>query len=141
MALSQDRPKRKRTGGKYQKRRDKKRRYLAGTPVKTTIDEQAKRKIVGVRGGNKKVKIRVADVVNVIVDGKHKKAKIVKVAFSPANKHYVRLGIITRKAVVETDAGYVRVTSRPGQQGAIHGVLLTKAESTEIESLKAKKSK
>ena len=43
---------------------------------------------------------------------------------NPANIHYVRRNIITRGAVVDTSAGKARVTSRPGQTGALSGVLV-----------------
>jgi small subunit ribosomal protein S8e len=37
----------------------------------------------------------------------------------------VRQNIVTRGAVIETEAGRARVTSRPGQHGVINAVLIT----------------
>ena len=41
-----------------------------------------------------------------------------------ANPNYVRRNIITKGAIVETSAGKAKVTSRPGQDGVINGVLI-----------------
>ena len=38
--------------------------------------------------------------------------------------NYVRQNIITKGAVIMTDAGKARVTSRPGQSGSINAVLI-----------------
>ena len=51
--------------------------------------------------------------------------KILDVIENPANPHYVRQNIVTRGAIIETDAGRARVTSRPGQHGVISAVLIT----------------
>jgi small subunit ribosomal protein S8e len=54
------------------------------------------------------------------------KSKIKTVKENPANPHYVRMNIITKGAVIETDAGLARVTSRPGQHGVVNAVLIKK---------------
>ena len=59
------------------------------------------------------------------VKGKTAQAKILDVIENPANPHYVRQNIVTRSAIIETDAGRARVTSRPGQHGVISAVLIT----------------
>ena len=41
-----------------------------------------------------------------------------------ADPNYVRRNIVTKGAVVDTDVGRVRVTSRPGMHGVVSGVLL-----------------
>jgi small subunit ribosomal protein S8e len=53
-----------------------------------------------------------------------KKTKIISVEGNQANPHYVRRNIITKGAVVKTEMGSVRITSRPGQTGFLNGVLL-----------------
>lgn len=91
----------------------------------TKIGER-KIKIVRTRGGNKKVKVAADKKINV-ADPKTnevKPAKIISVVENPANPHLVRRNIITKGAIVETDLGKVRVTSRPGQDGVINGVLI-----------------
>jgi small subunit ribosomal protein S8e len=42
-----------------------------------------------------------------------------------ANIHYVRRNIINKGAIIETNLGKARVTSRPGQTGTINAVLLS----------------
>ena len=41
-----------------------------------------------------------------------------------ANPNYVRRNIITKGAIVETPEGNAKVTSRPGQDGVINGILI-----------------
>jgi small subunit ribosomal protein S8e len=40
------------------------------------------------------------------------------------NPEYVRMNIVTRGAVVETELGKARVTNRVGQDGIVNGVLI-----------------
>jgi small subunit ribosomal protein S8e len=56
--------------------------------------------------------------------GKTAKATITTVTGNPANINYVRRNIITKGAIIQTSAGKARVTSRPGQHGAINAVLI-----------------
>ena len=49
---------------------------------------------------------------------------MVTVVDSPADVNYVRRNILTKGAVVETDAGKVRLTSRPGKDGVLNGTLI-----------------
>ena len=37
---------------------------------------------------------------------------------------YVRRNIITKGAIVKTEAGLVKITSRPGQDGTLNGILV-----------------
>jgi len=48
------------------------------------------------------------------------------VVSSEANRHFVRRNIITKGAIVRTEAGDAKITSRPGQEGAINAVLIKK---------------
>jgi small subunit ribosomal protein S8e len=41
-----------------------------------------------------------------------------------ADTNYVRRNIVTKGAIVETDIGQVKVTSRPGMHGVVSGILL-----------------
>ena len=54
----------------------------------------------------------------------YKKAKIINEIENPANRNFIRRNILTRGAVVETDAGKARITSRPGQDGVVNAVLV-----------------
>jgi len=78
------------------------------------------------RGGSEKLKLLSVDKIN-IADPKTKKVrrvKILSVEKNPANPHFVRRNVITKGAVIRTEAGLVRVTSRPGQDGIVNGILL-----------------
>ena len=52
------------------------------------------------------------------------RATINTVLENDADPNYVRRNIITKGAIVGTDIGRVRVTSRPGMHGVVSGVLL-----------------
>jgi small subunit ribosomal protein S8e len=43
---------------------------------------------------------------------------------NPANKNFVRRNILTKGAVVATDLGKAKITSRPGQDGEVNAILL-----------------
>jgi len=36
----------------------------------------------------------------------------------------VRMNVITKGAIIETDKGNVKVTNRPGQEGHVQGILI-----------------
>lgn len=69
-----------------------------------------------------------AEYANVLnpADKKMKKVKIVAVNENPANPNYVQRNIITKGAIIQTDAGLARVVSRPSQDGVINAILLSK---------------
>ena len=56
--------------------------------------------------------------------GKTTLATITNVVENDSNPNYIRRNILTKGAVVESDLGRVRITSRPGHDGVINGVLL-----------------
>jgi len=58
--------------------------------------------------------------------GKAKKSKIVRVKSSPANRDYERRGVITKGAILETEAGEAVVSSRPTADGVVNAVLTSK---------------
>lgn len=125
MAVTQHRSKKKPTGARYLSARGKRKAEMGNTPTMTKVGETSA-KHVKERGCNTKMKTLTADTVN-LLDPKTKKfskAKIVKVVESPANRHFVIRNILTKGAVVETDKGKARITSRPGQEGAINAVLI-----------------
>lgn len=81
-------------------------------------------------GGNEKLRLYSADVANV-TDPKTKKmskTKILTVVENPADPHFVRRNVITKGAIINTELGKARVTSRPGQHGTVNAVLLEKKE-------------
>jgi len=77
-----------------------------------------------------KVRIAAADfaVVTDKASGKSSKSKLLRVIRNPANVDYQRRGVITKGAIVETELGQVRVTSRPGQDGVINAILVEKSQ-------------
>lgn len=115
--------KRKVSGGRYKKDRKKRKSELKKYAVLAKIGKD-KRKVVRVRGGNKKVKLLFGEYVNVFYEKGCKKVKIKSIIENLADRHFVRRGIITKGCVVETEIGKVRITSRPGQTGTLDGVLI-----------------
>ncbi len=115
---------RKPSGGLRKPHRKKKKYELGRQWIPVTIGKEA-RKLVRVRGGNYKVRLLRAEFANVAVEkGKVVKARILRVVENPANPHYARRAIITKGAIIETEAGFAKVTSRPGQDGVVNAVLL-----------------
>ncbi|MBL7206786.1 MAG: 30S ribosomal protein S8e [Candidatus Aenigmarchaeota archaeon] len=112
--------KRKSSGG-ILNRNKKKKLHQRGSEFLETVIE--KRKIATKRktGGKLKIKLKSDNKVNVSGKGS---VKIVSVEQNPANIHYVRRNILTKGSVVKTDIGLVRVTSRPGQDGLVNGILV-----------------
>ncbi|MBS3172016.1 30S ribosomal protein S8e [Candidatus Woesearchaeota archaeon] len=126
MAISQVRPRRKVTGSRYKDLRKKKQFELGRDPTLTKIGEKNK-KLIRIMSGKYKEITLVADTINVI-DSKSKKsmqAKIKTVVENPANRHFVRRNILTKGTIVETDKGKVKITSRPGQEGNLNGILVS----------------
>ena len=125
MALWQGRSRRKPSGGRLRPLR-KKRKFEIGREQQFAFVGPQKVKLYRVRGANQKVRILNAEWANVTdpKTGTTKKAKILTVRENPSNPHFVTRNIVTRTAVVETDLGLARVTSRPGQDGVVNAVLV-----------------
>jgi small subunit ribosomal protein S8e len=77
-----------------------------------------------VRGKNVKTAIKTIGTVNLVIDSKAKKVKILKVLENATNNDYQRRGIISKGAILETAEGKCRVMSRPGQHGVVNAVLI-----------------
>ena len=88
-----------------------------------------------VRGGKRKFRLLSADIANVTdpETRQTKQAKILTVVENPADPHFVRRNLLTRGAVIETELGKARVTSRPGQVGIINAVLIEPRKVPEEE--------
>ena len=124
MAQTQRKSKRKSTGGQYKKLRKKKKRDFGSDFIPVRIGEKRKKKTRGLSKNNKE-RLMQADKANVFdQSGKSKVVEIVSVEQNPANPHFVRMGIVTKGAVIKTELGLAKVTSRPGQHGVINAVLL-----------------
>ena len=125
MAIWQGESKRKPSGGRRMMSHKKRKFEIGREPVLTTIGA-TKRKYVRVRAGETRVRMLKAQVANVTnpKTGKTAPAKITTVTGNPANINYVRRNILTKGAIIQTTAGKARITSRPGQHGAINAVLV-----------------
>lgn len=116
--------KRKPTGGKKRPWRGKRAFEGGSEPTETTVGP-TKQRFVHTFGGGLKVRLASAEFATVTDQGtgKSTKTKILRVITNPANVDYQRRRVITKGAVISTEAGEARVTSRPGQDGVINAVL------------------
>ncbi|MGC8816787.1 MAG: 30S ribosomal protein S8e [Candidatus Hadarchaeum sp.] len=125
MARWQGRSLKKPSGGRIWPSRHKRKREMGSEflePKKGAKKEIKKR----VFGGGEKKKLLYADVANVVdpKTGRAQKAKIITVVQNPADMHFVRRNILTRGAIIETELGKAKITSRPGQTGTVEAVLI-----------------
>lgn len=125
MAIWQGESKRKPSGGRRMMSHKKRKFEIGREAVLPTIGAD-KRKYVRIRAGEIRVRMLTANTANVTnpKTGKTAKATIKTVTGNPANINYVRRNILTKGAIVQTSAGKARITSRPGQHGAINAVLV-----------------
>lgn len=122
------RSKRKITGGLL-KRASKKKRHQRGRDFLPAHIGKVKVKIQRSRGGNRKFMMLSSNVANVMVNGKAQKTKITAVVENKADSQFVRRNIITKGAVIQTELGKARVTSRPGQDGIVNAVMIEEKAS------------
>ncbi|MFN7991860.1 MAG: 30S ribosomal protein S8e [Candidatus Micrarchaeia archaeon] len=110
------------TGGRRRKFKDKKLAHLGGGFAATKVADKPLKSRVRMRGGSFGVKLKKTNRINVVMkDGKVKQATIKRVLESH-NPEFVRMNIITKGAMVETELGKVKVTNRVGQDGVVNGV-------------------
>lgn len=116
---------RKPTGGLLRLNRKKRRDDIGSEFLETKIGPK-RVKVIRTSGGGRKLNLLAADSVNVAdpKTGKITKTKLLTVKENPANTNYVRRNVITKGAVVKTELGLARITSRPGQAGVLNGVLV-----------------
>ena len=120
--------KKKPSGGRKKAYRMKRRYERGSFPTETTLGEP-RQKMVRRRGGNIKTRLPSTNLVNVSDhSGKTQKTEIMRVIRNPANVDYDRRGVITKGTIIETSLGQARVTSRPGQDGLVNAVLVSKKE-------------
>ena len=119
----QGRSLRKRTGGRRRNFRNKRKHELGRESTETQVGED-KRKTVDTRGNTRKVRAIDVETATVATDDGAVAAEIENVAENPSNPNYARRNIITKGAILDTSEGRVRVTSRPGQDGQVNGVLV-----------------
>ena len=117
--------KRKPSGGRKRMMRGKRRTEISSEKQYAVLGD-SKRKKYRKTGASTQVKVLSDDIINVNnpTDGTTKSIKFSTVTKNPSNPNYVRRNILTKGAVVETELGKVRISSRPGQDGVINGTLI-----------------
>ncbi len=125
MVLTSQRSKRQSTGARYKAYRGKRIFEIRNPPILTKIGER-KVKVTRVRGAGIKKALMSAKFVNVYDSKtkKYSKLEVKTILENTANRHFVRRNIVTKGAVVETEKGKVKITSRPGQEAVLNGVLI-----------------
>ena len=123
MTKWQLRSKRKPTG-KLRRRMSKKKKYQRGRDYSPT--HLGEKKVVRLRtkGGSAKLLALSANMANVTSGGRSQKTKIISVVENPANPQLVRRSIVTKGAIINTELGKARVTSRPGRDGVVNSVII-----------------
>ena len=118
--------KRKLTGGRTKAMRSRRAFEKDGYAAETLLGEgQSYHRRT--RGGELKTSLKFADYANVVdaSSGKIQRAKITRVLRNPANRDYERRGVITKGALIDTELGNARVTSRPSQHGVVNAILIS----------------
>ena len=118
--------KRRPTGGRSRPSRGRRAYEKDGYAIEPLVGPMSRRPTYR-RGGHVTAGVVFADYANVSdSSGKAVKSKILRVKKSPANRDYERRGVITKGAVLETEAGEATVTSRPTADGVVNAVLTPK---------------
>ena len=120
----QGRSKVKYTGGRLKRFSAKKKRELGRPAAETAVGGKRVRSI-RTRGGSAKRRLLRDTMASVkTLEGKIVRIPIRAVLDNPANKDFARRRIITKGALIDTEHGHARVTSRPGQYGVINAVVI-----------------
>jgi len=111
------------TGGRRHPLRSRRKYEMDRFPNEAIIGKQITitRKV---RGKNVKTAIKTIDSVNLAIDSKIKRVKIIKVLENATNNDYQRRGVVSKGAILETEEGKCRVVSRPGQDGTVNAILV-----------------
>jgi small subunit ribosomal protein S8e len=116
---------RKSTGGRKIPLRKRRKYEIDRYPNEATVGttDIVTRKV---RGGNIKTAYKTVDFANITDPTSNKtiRSKILRVTKNLANKDYERRGVISKGALIETEAGPARVSSRPGQHGIVNAIAI-----------------
>lgn len=123
MAIWHKQSGRKKTGGRTRRNR-KSKKHEMGSEFSEPEKGEKKVEKRRTRGGNQKNVAKRAEKINIAVDGEVENAEIESVEDNPANPNFVRRSLLTKGTVVQTSEGKARITSRPGQEGVVNGVLI-----------------
>ena len=126
MALWQGSSRRSKTGRRIRYSRGKRKFEIGRETLLTTIGDTRLKKIRTL-GDNIKTRAKTLNLAYIIdqKNNKTSKSEIKSVIGNPANVNYIRRNIINKGAIIETNLGKARVTSRPGQTGMINAVLIS----------------
>ncbi|MGI0133480.1 MAG: 30S ribosomal protein S8e [Candidatus Micrarchaeaceae archaeon] len=72
------------------------------------------------RGALRTVRLKRAAFANLLTKEGYKKVKITGVIESKDNRNFARQAIITKGALISTEAGNAIVTNRPGREGMVN---------------------
>tara|TARA_B100000378_G_scaffold133567_1_gene107898 strand:- start:335 stop:712 length:378 start_codon:yes stop_codon:yes gene_type:complete len=111
------------TGGRRHPLRSRRKYEIDRFPNEALTGEQITitRKV---RGKNLKTGIKATSFVNLSMDSKIKRVKIIRVLENATNNDYQRRGVISKGAILEIEEGKCRVVSRPGQHGVVNAILI-----------------
>ena len=111
------------TGGRRHPLRSRRKYEIDRFPNEALTGEQITitRKV---RGKNLKTGIKATSFVNLSIDSKIKRVKIIRVLENATNNDYQRRGVISKGAILEIEEGKCRVVSRPGQHGVVNAILI-----------------
>ena len=99
-------------------------KFLVSSILLFSLGEKSKKIIRGL-AGIKKQRLLQVDKANVFdSSGKAQVTKILEVVENKSNPHFVRMGIVTKGAVIKTELGLAKVVSRPGQHGVVNAILI-----------------
>ncbi len=126
-----ERSQRKKSGGLRKPKRKRKKYEQGAFPAETTVGEERQRVRRG-RGGTRKIGLKRTHYANLVDQekGVTEKVEIQTVAENPANREFVRRNIISKGAIIETEKGTARVTSRPGQDGVVNAIKVAATDTT-----------
>lgn len=116
--------KRKVTGGKRIAYRDKRRRERKSQPRVAKIGKYqvlTRRS----RGGNIIQYVSSVEKISISTKDGNKSVKLLSLVSNLSNRDYERRGIITKGAIVMTEAGKAKVTSKPSKNGTLSGIIVS----------------
>ena len=116
---------RKPSGGRKVKARGKRSTEIS-TEKQMALIGESKTKSYRRTGGNTLVRVLAADKVSINdpKTGKTTLGTIENVVENESDPNYVRRNVLVKGAIIETDKGRVKITSRPGKDGVINGILV-----------------
>ena len=125
MALWHGISRRKPSGGRKVRARGKRSTEIS-TEKQLALIGESKKKIYRRTGGNTLVRVLAANKVSINdpKTGKTTLGTIENVIENESDPNYVRRYVLGKGAIIETNKGRVKITSRPGKDGVINGVLI-----------------